>query len=351
MAIKVDHKVDLLFKKFLAGKGHRVWSGTELAPGSETIIASPSFRADQVWNRSGDIPTDRNPLNGDATQGTEAVVTTGLGTGRISKLTVDGADIYEKIVIPMQFQAGSLQSWAYDWENDGDSSADDLNIAGTGGRANVIPDSFSSDPTKFRYELGTNPDAGQALAGNFTLNIAPGEKDFFFDTDALIVNFFGLDDAADPSTVQNYFGGDNTGQAVNFLEGGSLGTGDTLYVICYRYIGPLGVGSTQPVLSSTWVIDQHTPTSNSVGAIISTGYSLPSDPVGEVEISLNGISVSVGVGEPFFFSNDGGTTQIASGSETTGDTLYFNPTATGSGADQYEIETSDEVEIRYLNAL
>lgn len=244
MAIKVDHKVDFLFKKYGANVAHRVWSGGELAPSSEINTSTFSVSDSQIWTQGSLIPIDDNPLNDSLSAGLrdlralDTISNPYVPTGR-KTLLYDNKPIYEEIVIPLNFQSGSQKSWSYDFDTDS------LSLNSTGG-ANIIP--FSISPQKesgkniYQYELGWNSNSSDALNGIFTKTIAVGHRDWFFDTDGLVVNFFGLDDSASGS-FSDYFGGDNTGQTIDFLEGGTLSNTDTLYIKCWRYVGAIGVSN------------------------------------------------------------------------------------------------------------
>lgn len=79
----------------------------------------------------------------------------------------------------------------------------------------------------------------------------------------------------------------------------------------------------------------------------STGMVIDNTPFanGDVTVTINGLNVDIGNGakdEACYFSNDGGTTARLIADITAGDTLYWMGSIAG-----YELETSDEIDIKY----
>lgn len=75
-------------------------------------------------------------------------------------------------------------------------------------------------------------------------------------------------------------------------------------------------------------------------------YQLEADPVGAVTVIVNGLEADLDdKTKDFYLSGDNGTTARAPGAAVTGDKLYV-----GSGL-EFQLETDDEITIRYLRAV
>ncbi len=120
-----------------------------------------------------------------------------------------------------------------------------------------------------------------------------------------------------------------------------------LYILLDKTI-PLwqevGSGSGGSTSSPTSLDKDLTPLVTSVDGD-STGIILSANPIGYIEVMINGIQVVLGDGvktKGCYFSNDGGTTAIAFANIVATDTLYWNGSIAG-----YELDASDRVDLNY----